>query len=244
MILCPFLVLILFSASCSPALSNTTPTATNQPNLVITIKTETNTPGPMIEPSAEPTLVPTTTPTSVPTPLPGEYIVKAGDSLSEISQIYGVSIGLIALKNGITDTNLIYPGQVISIPNPNEPLLETVETGKKIVVFLSEQKVYAFENGVLIADFLVSTGLDDTPTVQGSYYITTKLDSTNMSGPGYNLKDVPWTMYFYQGYSFHGTYWHSNFGQPMSHGCINMKTEEAKWLYDWSPIGTPVTIYP
>ena len=86
--------------------------------------------------------------------------------------------------------------------------------------------------------------MNDTPTVMGEYRIQTKLESARMTGPGYDLPDVPWIMYFYQGYSFHGTYWHNNFGTPMSHGCINMKTEDAKWLYDWAPLGTKIVIYP
>lgn len=47
-----------------------------------------------------------------------------------------------------------------------------------------------------------------------------------MTGPGYDLPNVPYTMYFYQGYGLHGTYWHNNFGTPMSHGCVNMPTPE------------------
>jgi lipoprotein-anchoring transpeptidase ErfK/SrfK len=51
----------------------------------------------------------------------------------------------------------------------------------------------------------------------------------------YELPGVPWTCFFApHGIAFHGTYWHDNFGTPMSHGCINMRTEEAKWLYRWS----------
>ena len=51
---------------------------------------------------------------------------------------------------------------------------------------------------------------------------------------GYELPGVPWTSFFTsQGHAFHGTYWHNNFGTPMSHGSINMRTEEAKWLFHW-----------
>ncbi len=51
----------------------------------------------------------------------------------------------------------------------------------------------------------------------------------------YELPGVPWTCFFTeQGHAFHGTYWHDNFGTPMSHGCVNMRTEEAKWLFLWS----------
>lgn len=64
-----------------------------------------------------------------------------------------------------------------------------------------------------------------------------------MSGPGYYLPDVPYVMYFYRGYGLHGTYWHNNFGVPMSHGCVNLRTEDAAWLFDWASVGTPVTVY-
>jgi len=54
---------------------------------------------------------------------------------------------------------------------------------------------------------------------------------------------VPYTMYFYRGYAIHGTYWHSNFGRPMSHGCVNMRTQDAAWLYSWAVVGTPVVTH-
>jgi lipoprotein-anchoring transpeptidase ErfK/SrfK len=65
----------------------------------------------------------------------------------------------------------------------------------------------------------------------------------NMSGPGYFLPDVPYVMYFYKGYGLHGTYWHNNFGVPMSHGCINLTIADAGWIYDYATIGTVVNIH-
>jgi lipoprotein-anchoring transpeptidase ErfK/SrfK len=47
-------------------------------------------------------------------------------------------------------------------------------------------------------------------------------------------------MYFYRGYGLHGTYWHNNFGTPMSHGCVNLSTPDARWLFSWAPVGTKV----
>ena len=58
----------------------------------------------------------------------------------------------------------------------------------------------------------------------------------------YVLPGVPWVSFFEpeNGVAFHGTYWHQNYGMPMSHGCINMVSDEAKWLYRWTtPIATP-----
>jgi lipoprotein-anchoring transpeptidase ErfK/SrfK len=49
-------------------------------------------------------------------------------------------------------------------------------------------------------------------------------------------------MYFYKGYGIHGTYWHNNFGVPMSHGCVNMRTSDAGWLYYWASEGTLVHV--
>ena len=66
---------------------------------------------------------------------------------------------------------------------------------------------------------------------------------TDMAGPGYYLPDVPYTMYFYRGYGLHGTYWHNNFGTPMSHGCVNMRTPDARWLFYWAPLGILVNIH-
>jgi lipoprotein-anchoring transpeptidase ErfK/SrfK len=63
-----------------------------------------------------------------------------------------------------------------------------------------------------------------------------------MSGPGYYLPGVESVAYFYQGYALHGAYWHNNFGHPMSHGCVNMRNEDAKWFYDFVSIGTPVHV--
>jgi lipoprotein-anchoring transpeptidase ErfK/SrfK len=49
-------------------------------------------------------------------------------------------------------------------------------------------------------------------------------------------------MYFYRDYGLHGTYWHSNFGRPMSRGCVNLRTPDAQWLYNWAEVGTPVHV--
>ncbi len=112
-------------------------------------------------------------------------------------------------------------------------------TEKWIDVDLSEQRVLAYEGITPVRAFIVSTGLPATPTVQGKFRIRLKVRAQTMSGGSpaygyYNLPNVQWVQYFYEGYSFHGTYWHNNFGQPMSHGCVNMTNAEAQWLFDWA----------
>jgi lipoprotein-anchoring transpeptidase ErfK/SrfK len=112
-----------------------------------------------------------------------------------------------------------------------------------IDVDLSQQRVYAYEGDTVVNTFVVSTGTWQTPTVTGKYNVWIKLRSTTMSGPGYYLTNVPYTMYFYKGYGLHGTYWHNNFGTPMSHGCVNLTIPDAEWLYNFSSVGTLVNVH-
>lgn len=121
-------------------------------------------------------------------------------------------------------------------------------TGKWIDIDLSEQKLFMHEGDNIVGTFLVSTG-KWAPTPTGQWPIWTKLRYTRMSGGSqalgtyYNLPNVPYTMYFNQGYGIHGAYWHNNFGQPMSHGCVNMRPEEAGIVFNWANVGTPVTVH-
>ena len=112
-----------------------------------------------------------------------------------------------------------------------------------IDVNLSEQRLYAYEGDTLVNSFIVSTGTWQTPTVTGQYKIWVKLRSAAMSGPGYYLPDVPFIMYFYKGYGLHGTYWHNNFGTPMSHGCVNLTIPDAEWVYNFTRVGTLVNVH-
>ncbi len=112
-----------------------------------------------------------------------------------------------------------------------------------IDVNLTQQMVYAYEGNNVTNSFLVSTGTWMTPTVTGQYHVYVKLRSTDMSGDDYYLPDVPYTMYFYKGYGLHGTYWHHNFGTPMSHGCVNLSIPDAEWLYNFASVGTLVNVH-
>ncbi len=112
-----------------------------------------------------------------------------------------------------------------------------------IDVNLSQQMVYAYAGNDVLNSFLVSTGTWLHPTVTGAYHIYVKLRYTDMSGPDYYLPNVPYTMYFFQGYGLHGTYWHHNFGTPMSHGCVNLSIPDAEWLYNFASVGTLVNVH-
>ena len=134
------------------------------------------------------------------------------------------------------------PADNPSFPLPQIP--DDIESGQRWVdVDLTHQTAYAFEGDQLVKSFLVSTGIASHPTVTGQFHIYVKYRYALMVGPGYYLPDVPYVMYFYQGYGLHGTYWHNNFGHPMSHGCVNFRTADAGWLFDWASVGTLVNIH-
>lgn len=162
-----------------------------------------------------------------------------------------------------------FHGEQVAVPTPapeqnNQAVSDVLGSKKKtkqIRIDLSNQKLYLYEGDKKIKSFLVSTGKwGRTPT--GEFTIWTKLRYTRMTGGSkelntfYDLPNVPYTMFFYnkdvtkaRGYGIHGTYWHSNFGHPMSHGCINMKTDEAGEVFEWASAekdgvgGTKIIIY-
>ncbi|HKZ34548.1 MAG TPA: L,D-transpeptidase [Patescibacteria group bacterium] len=129
------------------------------------------------------------------------------------------------------------------------------ETGveKRIEVDLTNQRLYAFEGDRRVFDFVISSGKPWWPTPTGEFRIWIKLRYQKMSGGSralgtyYYLPNVPYIMFFsneavpgYRGYGLHGTYWHNNFGHPMSHGCVNLRTEDAAQLFYWAAPYVPV----
>ncbi len=209
-------------------------------------------PEPAAEPAAEQPEEQTAEPASIET---ATYTIQVGDTLQKIALRYNSSVAELMALNQITNMDRIFWGQTIIVPQRDgsapapaaqsapapEPAAASA-VGKEVLVDLSSQRAYAYENGVLLNSFVVSTGLPGTPTVTGTFAIYVKYRSAGMSGPGYNLPNVPYVMYFYRGYGLHGTYWHNNFGHPMSHGCVNFRTSDAEWIYNWAPVGTTVRV--
>ncbi len=123
---------------------------------------------------------------------------------------------------------------------------------KEIVVSLWQQRLWAYEGETPVLATWVSTGTGETwetETPVGQWRISVKFRYETMqgtvNGEDYYVPDVPHVMYFTdEGHALHGTYWHSNFGARMSHGCVNLPLDVAAWMYDWAPEGTPVTVVP
>ncbi len=144
-----------------------------------------------------------------------------------------------------TPTNSPTPRPTRAKPKPRAGgIPDGIEKDQRwIDIDLTNQMLYAYQGKNLVNSFVVSTGVWTHPTVVGQYQIYLMYRYADMSGPGYYLPNVPYVMYFYSGYGIHGTYWHHNFGTPMSHGCINMQTDEAAWIFNWASLGTLVNIH-
>jgi lipoprotein-anchoring transpeptidase ErfK/SrfK len=159
------------------------------------------------------------------------------------------------------------PAEHLRVIDPKEyaPFPAQVPPEKKrIEVSLPEQTLRAFEGEEMVLETRISSGIPNdrlsdqelpTATPQGRFVVYSKLPSKHMGsvagGPeveengGFSLPGVPWTCFFQSpgGYALHGTYWHNNFGLQMSHGCVNMRNEDAKWLFRWTtPIFDPYKI--
>ncbi|HVO68580.1 MAG TPA: L,D-transpeptidase family protein [Aggregatilineaceae bacterium] len=224
-------------------------------------------PEPTLPPSPTPTVTPSPSlsPTASPSPTPTQsasssvmlvtakeqHIVQPGETLMSIGTFYGVKWQTLAEVNALSNPDLLSIGQPLTVPVTRlvpRPMHYRIDIGddvvvhRTIVVELDKQIVKAYQDGRLVRMVSVSTGLPGTPTVVGEFKIYAKYLSQTMTGPNYYLPEVPYVMYFYQGYGLHGTYWHNNFGHPMSHGCVNLPTEDARWFYQWADIGTPVLV--
>jgi lipoprotein-anchoring transpeptidase ErfK/SrfK len=131
---------------------------------------------------------------------------------------------------------------------------------KHIEVNLTTQTLTAYELDKEVLQTKISSGIANsgrntglsTQTPSGEFRILSKYPSKHMgngslfaSPEDYELPGVPWTCFFHEaGYALHGTYWHDNFGAPMSRGCVNMRIEEAKWLFQWvRPLHDPNRTY-
>lgn len=211
-----------------------------------------------------PTLTPTVTFTPAPSPIAfspqmvsasgHQHVIQPGDTLMNIGYRYGVNWHDLAVLNKLPNPDRLRVGDALIVPvtrvgrfvsgyqHPDSNQVLPMSPRKEIVVELEEQEVHVYEGGRQVKIFTVSTGLPGTPTVEGEFSIYYKIEMQPMRGPGYYLSNVEWVMFFYEGYGLHGTYWHNNFGEPMSHGCVNLANEDARWLYEWAEIGTPVLV--
>jgi LysM repeat protein len=186
------------------------------------------------------------------------YTVRAGDSIESIAAWFGVYPGDLKLDNLDTREFGLVAGRKLLIPERRDrsiPLPRATQASSQILaqaigagerwvdVNLTRQQVNVYTGARLEKQFVASTGVRKHPTLPGNFKVYLKYPKANMGGPGYYLVNVPDILYYDRGYALHGTYWHDNFGVPMSHGCINLSEADADWLFDFLPLGALVMIH-
>ena len=144
-------------------------------------------------------------------------------------------------------TSLAYAAKAQVNQDANTQVLGTTSadgTEKWIEISLSKQLLTAWEGDQKVMEFPISSGKWGL-TPAGTFNIWSKTRSQSMIGGSkelgtyYNLPNVPNNMFFYQGYALHGAYWHNNFGNPMSHGCVNEPLANAAQIFEWAGPNLP-----
>lgn len=131
---------------------------------------------------------------------------------------------------------------------PSQVSAQIITTEKLITVDTNTQTLTAWEGGRILYQTKASTGLPKSPTVKGSFRVYKKVALGDMRGFSpyigkYHYKNVPNSLYFYQGYAVHGAYWHNAFGTRRSNGCVNLPLDMAQKIFDWAPVGTRVEVW-
>jgi len=210
------------------------------------------------EPAIAPSLTPTAFPVDTATPLPTQTALPTPEPTLPPSATALPTESPTSIPPTSAPPTLAPPTPVPPTQPPPQPVKKVKK--KKLVapdprpaniqlndhwidVDLSSQTVFAMQGDQVLRSFVVSSGRWPTVTVTGTYRIYVKYRSADMSGQDYYLPDVPYVMYFYKGYGLHGTYWHNNFGTPMSHGCVNLRVPDAGWLFEFASVGTTVSIH-
>jgi LysM repeat protein len=176
---------------------------------------------------------------------PHIHVVGPGETLVSLAARYGTTLSALAQANYLTSTNQIASGQRLVIPGGSAPTARPAApvAGRWIEIDTRRQQLAAYEGESRVFTTAVSTGKPGMETLLGRFAIGRKFISQRMAGPGYDIPNVPWVMYFHGVFAIHGAYWHDDFGRAISHGCVNMRPADAQWLYNWAPVGTPVVVH-
>ena len=187
------------------------------------------------------------------------HTVQAGETLFSIATRYGLSSWVLAQVNNISNPALVYPGQSLTIPAPDAlsslpqapaPAVSNASQ-QRIVVDVSEQRTYVYQNGQLVWTFVVSTGMPGSATARGTFEIQNKIPNAYAST--WDLQMPYWLGIYWAGPLQNGFHalpilsngqklWEGLLGSPASYGCIILSDADARTLYEWVQIGTPVIV--
>jgi LysM repeat protein len=184
------------------------------------------------------------------------HVIQPGETLHAIAAQYGVSSWVLVQVNHLSNPSLLYVGQTLTIP-ASTALGATggpggaSTSGKAIVIDVSDQRTYVYENGGLIWTFVASTGMPGSETQRGVFEVQNKLPMAYAAT--WDLQMPYWLGFYWAGPLQNGIHalpilsngvrlWEGLLGRPASYGCVILSDNDAKLLYDWAEIGIPVTV--
>ncbi|GIV64323.1 MAG: hypothetical protein KatS3mg045_1662 [Bellilinea sp.] len=185
---------------------------------------------------------------------PTTYTVQPGDTLLSISYRVQIPAWMILRANAGLDPDVLPTGSTLTIPSRSDLLPLPVVVGKRILIFIAEQRMTVFENGQPIREFVISTGIDRSPTQPGVFQVQSHVMEAYASV--WDLT-MPYFLGIYEAWpgfmnGIHGLptlsngrrLWAGNLGRPVSYGCIILDLPAAEWLYNWAQNGVVVEIRP
>jgi len=150
----------------------------------------------------------------------------------------------------LVDENTWVPSLKARKFHPDATPPQGVESDRWISIDLENFVLGVYDKGQLVFATLVSTGRFPFYTIIGTYQIDRIYDKVTMQdsyepdrSDYYQLQGVPWALFFHLNTALHGVYWPTMLGFQMSHGCVNLATGDAKWIYDWAKMGDYVYVF-
>ncbi len=185
---------------------------------------------------------------------PTTYTVQPGDTLLKIGWNLGMPFWMIIQANPGLDADHLVVGSSLIIPSKDELLPLPVVANKRILISIKKQRLWVYQDGNLLSEHIISTGIDRSPTQPGIFQVQTH--EKNAYASVWDLH-MPHFLGIYEAWpgfmnGIHGLptlsngqrLWANILGRPASYGCIILNLDDAKWLYEWAETGVVVEITP
>jgi len=183
---------------------------------------------------------------------PRTYTVRRGETLMSVASKHGYPAWRLVQANPDIEIDRLQPGQELTIPSIDLLFPLPLIREQRIVIDISEQRLYAYDGDQLVHDFIASTGIKSSPTITGTFQVLSKDEEAYASIWDLNMPHFVAVYESAPGFfnGIHGlptlssgrTLWAGYLGRPVSYGCIVVGLEDAATIYEWAELGTLVEI--
>jgi len=180
------------------------------------------------------------------------YTTRRADTLLKISWNIGMPMWKILEANPDLDPNNVWAGIELTVPSKDEMLPLPVVLNKRIVINISKQRLMVYQDGHKINQYMISTGIDRSPTQPGVFQVRSHDKKAYASVWDLYMPNFLGIYESWPGFmnGIHGLptlsngqrLWANILGRPASYGCIILDLDSAAWLYEWAEDGVVVEI--